>query len=149
MNHQSSHPCLLSSNVSKQRSSVSSDLFVPPPSFPPANSPSLPSPPPTADEPGRNQQSMPGQDRNRRVSTNDLQDALKPGTRIPGSGIVVGFKDTSRSDGFWWCKCWCGREFVEHESSIRNALTRDCGGPKHHQAFKPRRSRMKGLRRPS
>ena len=84
---------------------------------------------------------------------NGPEDDLKPGTRIPGSGIVVGFKDTSRGDGFWWCKCWCGREFVEHELIIRNALTQDCGGPKHHrnpsEAFRPRRSRMKGLRRPS
>jgi hypothetical protein len=79
---------------------------------------------------------------------NGPEDALKPDTRMPGSGIIVFCKVTSRGDGFWQCKCWCGREFVAHESSIR-AFTRDCGGPKHHQAFKPRRFRMKRLCRPS
>jgi hypothetical protein len=77
------------------------------------------------------------------------EDALKPDTRMPGSGIVVGFKDTSRSDGFWWCKCWCGREFVAHESTLRIGSAHGCGGPKHHQAFKPRRFRMKRLCRAS
>ena len=99
-------PCQLSSNVSKERNNMTTDIFAPPPSFPPATS---------------------------SVSINGAQDALKPGTRIPGSGIVVGLKDTSRGDGYWWCKCWCGREFVEHESSIRNGFSQDCGGPKHHR----------------
>ena len=77
------------------------------------------------------------------------EDALKPDTRMPGSGIIVFCKDTSRSDGFWWCKCWCGREFVAHESTLRIGSAHGCGGPKHHQAFKPRRFRMKRLCRPS
>jgi hypothetical protein len=63
---------------------------------------------------------------------NGPQDALKPDTMLP-SGITVFCRDTSRSEGFWWCKCWCRREFVAHESTLRDPLTKHCGGPKHYR----------------
>jgi hypothetical protein len=145
MSHQSSHPCLLSSNVSKERNNMTTDIFAPPPSFPSADSSSLHAPPPTADEPGRNQQSKPSEDR----GINRPQGALKPDTTIPtnGFGYIID------NDGKWWCKCWCGREFRANESIIRGGLPHGCGGPKHYlkttKCERSRRSRMKGLRRPS
>jgi len=124
-----SHPCQLSSNVDQERKTMSTDLFVPPPPLPSANSSLLPAPPPTADEPGRNQQSMPGQDRDKRVTTNEPQDEPKPDTLIPGPGVMGFMKD---GKGHYWCSCWCGRVFQTSESEIRLGFKYGCGGPKHY-----------------